>query len=125
MVEPVKVRVKGFLKNENISFAEVGRWMNQSRQVVSNWFSKTGNLPIEVLEELVRRKNVNGHWLLTGEGSEFYEARQGKKSILQDPKEKYITCLNCIRKEAIIEELRATIKIKEMKIEELLKKVKQ
>lgn len=62
-------RIRRILEEKEISQAELARSLGVGQATVSEWFTR-GRVPNgHVLLRLPEVLDVNGHWLLTGEGS--------------------------------------------------------
>lgn len=82
-----------------------------SKQTVSYVFTGKQNPSFQFLEIFLKSfPDINARWLLTG-----YE-----EIVLEEPREKYGYCKECIKREAKIELLEKQCSAKQARIEELL-----
>lgn len=70
-------RLRQVLEDRDMSQAELARELGVGMATVSEWFTR-GRVPNgDVMLRLPHALQVNGHWLLTGEGSSEQHAQDG------------------------------------------------
>lgn len=85
-----------------------------SKQTISNILNGKQNPGIQFIEKFLKEfSDINARWLMTGEVDH----------VIEDPKEQYGFCKECIKKEGIIEHMRKECNAKDKRIEELLIKI--
>lgn len=84
LTEEMKTRLHDSLLRSGKGQNEVAREVGASNSVASEWFSKDSDvLPGgKFLMRLPQVLGVNGHWLITGEGSRYPQPTTGRKDIV-------------------------------------------
>ena len=70
-MQPILERIKEVANQKGVTDRKMSMELDIAQTTVSNMFNRDSDPRSDFLEKIVNRWNVNGHWLLTGEGNMF------------------------------------------------------
>jgi transcriptional regulator with XRE-family HTH domain len=111
-----KIRLEKILKQYEINAKKLGESLgygNNPAKLYRLLNDENNNPSIQIIQDILKAfPMINARWLITGE----------EEMLLEEGRVQYGFCKECIKKEAIIEELRRQGDAKDKRIEELLLK---
>jgi hypothetical protein len=105
-------RISKVCKDKKVSQIHLVNLGCGSKQTVNSVLHGRQTPNSKFLEVFINdQKDINARWLLTGE----------EEMILEEPREKYAYCKECIKKEGVVEFLKKELSLRDKRIEELIK----
>lgn len=85
------IRLKKLIKALSLKQTTFAKGLGTTQPNISRMVSGENKISAEVLNRMIQKyKNVNLHWLLTGDGEMFIDAPQGKNPEVNEPLEHYM-----------------------------------
>jgi len=84
------IRLQQLIKVLNLRQASFAKSLGMTQPNISRMVTGEGKISVEVLNRIIDTyKNVNLHWLLTGEGVMFMDSREEKIRQVEEPPGSY------------------------------------
>lgn len=105
-MEDISKRIRAVCDNKRLRQVDLRNSGIGSQQTVNNIFHMRNQPSMDfAIKFLELIPDVDARWLLTGKGSMY---GMDENNQLNEPKEPYGFCLNCVKKDSQIEELNRT-----------------
>ena len=75
-------QIKMIRKMENLTQAEFAKELGVSTATIASIENDSRDIPKTLIKKLVKEKNINANWLITGEEPVFLENKETKQSII-------------------------------------------
>ena len=84
------IRLQQLMKALNLKQTGFARSLGMTQPNISRMVTGESKISVEVLNRIIDTyKNVNMHWLLTGEGAMFMDGPEGKSVQVNEPSGRY------------------------------------
>lgn len=114
-------RLQQLIKALNMNQSKFAKHLGVTQPNISRMITGESRISTEILNRIIlTHKNVNLHWLLTGEGEMFMDVPQGKNPEVKEPLEQYMA-----RGKGRLEELEERVERLEEAMKRLIPKNKK